>query len=554
MSEKSTPPFGDTRILGGPEPMATVVERHAKLASRGDSTADRASLEPGEVELLLEALRAPPKSRLAEEAKIGQGGMGTIAIVRDRALSRRVAKKAIHHGLLADDNLVRMFLREARVNAALDHPHIVPVYDVGEQEDGCLYFTMKLVQGQPLKQIIKNLPPGKLDYGVLYNLLEVVIKVCDALAFAHSKNILHCDVKPDNVMVGDFGQVYLMDWGIARAMGDTDDAPPRPSKPPRAGRSTSATDDSVIGTVSYMSPEQAAGNRSLLDPRADVFLLGGLIYEILARRPPYVAESFEDTLRAAIACDLPSLRSVCKEGAVPTELERIVNKAMARHRSQRYAGANELKDDLVRFMRGGAEFPQTTFAKGTYVVKEGEPGASAYIIVSGRCEVLKIIDGSVSVMQKLGPGQVFGEMAILTDSPRTATVLATEDTTVLVVTKEVFEQELEAMKPWMRSVLQMMASRFRDLYTSKRVTHVGAPNPVRVARQIYMHLTAFGAPAPDGGVAVTWTKTCAELEAQLGVPVAMGILQVTAAFPMIKVDYATDRLVVADMAALRAAL
>jgi serine/threonine-protein kinase len=550
--DKPRLPSLDTRIITGPEPMATVVERHARLARSGDSTADRTSLDPAEVDPLLQALRAPAVERHAFESKIAEGGMGSIAIVRDRALARRVAKKSIHPTLLVDDNLVRMFLREARVNAALDHPHIVPVYDVGEDPNGCLFFTMKLVQGQPLKHIIKGLPPGKIETGVLFNLLEVVIKVCDALAFAHSKGILHCDVKPDNVMVGDFGQVYLMDWGIARAM-EHEEAP-RPSKPPRAGRPASATDESVIGTVAYMSPEQAQGNRALLDPRADVFLLGGLLYEILARRPPYMADGFEATLKAAIACDVPPLRSVCKEGSVPSELERIVGKAMARQRSQRHAGPSELKDDLVRFMRGGTEFPQTTFPKGSYVVKEGDPGDSAYIIVSGRCEVLKIIDGTVSVMQKLGPGQVFGEMAILTDSPRTATVLATEETTVLVVTKDVFEQELEAMKPWMRSVLQMVASRFRDLYTSRRVTHVGAPNPVRVARQIYMHVTSFGAPAPDGSIAMPWTKLCAEIEAQLGVPIAMGILAVTKSFPAIQVDYTRDRLTVTDPAALRAML
>ena len=140
--------------------MKRISRRVPAAADLGNAVITVPEGSPIEVDLLLEALRAPPKSRLAEEAKIGQGGMGTISIVRDRALSRRVAKKAIHHGLLADDNLVRMFLREARVNAALDHPHIVPVYDVGEQEDGCLYFTMKLVQGQPLVEIAARMGVG----------------------------------------------------------------------------------------------------------------------------------------------------------------------------------------------------------------------------------------------------------------------------------------------------------------------------------------------------------------------------------------------------------
>src|SRR5260370_42222909 len=112
---------------------------------------------------------------------------------------------------------------------------------------------------------------------------------------------------------------------------------------------------------------------------------------------------------------------------------------MARHRSDRYPTALALKEDLVRFMRGGEEFPQAQFAKGTYILKEGEPGHAAYIIASGKCQVHKLIDGTVSVMQTLGPGEVFGEMAILTEGPRTASVLAIEDTTAFVVTRDAFD-------------------------------------------------------------------------------------------------------------------
>ncbi len=511
---------------------------------------------------LLAAIRETPASRLQPEEPIAKGGMGSVFRVYDRGLARRVAKKTIHTMLRDQEGMVRMFLREARINALLDHPNIVPVYDIGEDAQGDLYFTMKLVSGQPLKQVIGTLPAPiekQIDYGSLFNLLDVVVKVCDALGFAHDKGVLHCDVKPDNVMLGAFGQVYLMDWGISRVMGSRESSA---SIPPRAaGDEASAgepdpaeTDESIIGTVSYMSPEQARGNRALLDARADVFLLGGLLYEILARRPPYAAESFEETLKLASLGAWPPLKSVCKEGTVPTELDRIVQKAMARNRSDRYASALDLKEDIVRFSRGGTEFPQTTFPRGTYVVKEGEEGDSAYIIVSGKCDVLKAIDGNVSVMQRLGPGQVFGEMAILTAGKRTATVLATEDTTVHVVTREVFEQELSAMKPWMRSVLELLASRLRDLYTQKRVTHVGMPNPVRIARQIYMHLLAWGTAEPDGSVSMPWTKACAAVEAQLGVPVAMAILVVTARFPSIHVDFAQDRLRMRDIPGLREAL
>jgi hypothetical protein len=168
--------------------------------------------------------------------------------------------------------------------------------------------------------------------------------------------------------------------------------------------------------------------------------------------------------------------------------------------------------------------------------------------------VLKVIDGSASVMQKLGPGQVFGEMAVLTEGPRTATVLATEDTTALVVTRQEFDQELASMKPWMRSVTQTLASRFRDLYASNRVTHVGAPNPVRVAKQLFAHLAAWGERGPQGEAFAPWTDTCREMDAQLGAPAALAIHQVTNMYKEIKVDFTANRVTITDPAALRLAL
>jgi serine/threonine-protein kinase len=539
------------------DPNATVVDRGMPISQEAKATLPD-KLEPNDVSSLLGEIRMKPSERLVVEKTIAAGGMGSIEQATDRALVRRVARKVLHGHLRDGEGLVRMFLREARVNGVLDHPNVVPVYDVGEDDKGQLYFTMKLVEGMALKDLIRALPDGPLDMSQLLNMLDVVIKVCDALAFAHSRGVLHCDVKPANVMVGDFGEVYLMDWGISRLLGSTKGTVP-PPRPEGMGAAASGspgapdqTNDVVIGTASYMSPEQAQGNRSALDARADVFLVGALIYEIVARKPPYHGANFQETLNQAIACNPPRLSEAAKN--VPPELERIVERAMHKERGQRYSNLREVKDDLVRFMRGGAEFPKTTFPRGSYIVKEGDKGDAAYIIESGKCDVLKIIDGAVSVMQRLGPGEVFGEMAVLTDSARTATVLAVEETTVLIVTRKVFDAELALMKPWMRSVTTMLATRFRDLYAQKRVTHVGAPNPVRIAKQLYMFLGAFGTPEKDGSVRSTWTKTAQEIEAQLGVSIAMGILGVTTRFPMIKVDFATDAIVITNMMELKKAL
>jgi serine/threonine-protein kinase len=503
------------------------------------------------VEEILEEIRKPPAARLDIENRIGGGGMGSVDIAVDRALDRRIAVKTLHQALRYDDLTVRMFLREARLTALLDHPHIVHVYDIGEREGDELYFSMKLVEGRTLGDLISTLPKGPLDTGTLYELLDIVTKVCDALAFAHSRGVLHCDLKPSNVMVGEFGEVYLMDWGIARIMAADSsrrsDFPP-PSTPDPT-RSPSITDNSIIGTPAYMSPEQARGDRASLDARSDVFLLGGLLYEILTRRPPYSTKDNSEVLSLATSCTFPAPRKVAGDGAVPAELERIVLRAMARDPAHRYPEVKKLKDDLVQFMRGGAEFPRKTFAAGTRIVSEGEPGDAAYIIVTGRCEIRKEgVGGTTEVLRVLGPGDVFGEMAILTAGPRTATVVATDDTTALVVTSANLEQELAALKPWMATLLKSVAARFRDVDNRQRATSTHSPTATRIANQLLMNAMTWGTLEPDGSRWLTWSALGPELEAQLGQP-PMALFMAISRYGM-QLQLDADRLVLPDPAGL----
>jgi serine/threonine-protein kinase len=495
--------------------------------------------DQGDAETIMDFVRMGPIQRLRFEEQIASGGMGSIQVAHDRALGRRLAKKVMHPHLRTMPGIVRMFLREARINALLDHPNLVPVYDIGEAESE-LYFTMKLVSGQPLKHIIQALPPGPIETTTLFNLLDVCVKVCDALAFAHAKGVLHLDVKPDNVMVGDYGQVYLMDWGVARL-----------AQSPRGEDDPASSHNSVIGTPPFMSPEQALGNRAVLDSRADVFLVGATLYYLLARRPPYQGTDTGDTIRLAVACDFLPPRAVVGDRAVPQELERIVLKAMSRERSARYPTTLAMKEDLLRYMRGGAEFPQTSFTKGTYIVREGDPGDSAFIIVSGRCEVRKRIDGVDSMLQVLGPGDVFGEMAALTEGPRTASVLAIDDTTVLVVTGDVFDREIDAMKPWIAKLVKSQASRMRELYATKRVTLSAGPSVPQVAYQILMTMGTLGTPEPSGALRLPWSMVSKEIEGQLGAAAAMRIFAVAAQYrPAIALDVPADEITVPDPAAL----
>jgi eukaryotic-like serine/threonine-protein kinase len=554
----------------GVESMSNELLPHDGLSTaralRRASLSDREVIVPSSatVRSILEQVRRRSADRLEVETRVAAGGMGSIDIAVDRALDRRIAVKTLHPHLRSSESTVRMFLREARLTGLLDHPHIVPVYDLGERDGGQLFFAMKLVEGQTLAALVRALPRGVLDTATLYMLLDVVAKVCDALAFAHSRGVLHCDVKPANVMVGEFGQVFLMDWGIARLVTHTTNAPapliedaaaplpPHPTEPPPPSRypRTAATDNSVIGTPCYMSPEQARGDRKRLDARSDVFLLGAMLYELLTHRPPYVSKDRGETLALAASGTFPSPRKIAGDAAVPLELERIVMRAMAKRPDDRYPTIAALKEDLVRFMRGGAEFPRSSFHPGDAIVREGEPGSAAYILVEGRCEIRKDTPNGTQTLQTIGPGTVFGEMAILTQGPRTATVVAIEPTTVLVVTSQVLEQEMAALKPWMATLLKSLATRFRDVDTQARNTHATSPTPTRLANQILMTLTTWGEEDGNGGRSLAWSTLVTDLEAQLGLP-PVALLGVIARYGLL-LDVEHDRLTAPDLEALRA--
>lgn len=504
------------------------------------------------VESILHEIRKTPQERLEIENRAAAGGMGSIDIAIDRALDRRVALKTLHSHLRTSESTVRMFLREARLTALLDHPNIVPVYDIGERSDDHLYFAMKLVEGRTLTEVINALPRGSLDTATLFMLLDVVIKVCDALALAHSRGVLHCDIKPANVMVGEYGEVYVMDWGIARLMAaelSPSSTPMNDPRGPSAGRG-SATDHSVIGTPCYMSPEQARGDRAKLDPRSDVFLIGSLLYEILTRRPPYDTKDRSKIIDLAAAGVFPPPRTIVKDRSVPPDLERIVLRAMAKEPVDRYPSVTALREDLGRFMRGGGDFPRKTFAAGETIVNEGDTGDSAFIILEGRCEIRKDLPTGTEVLNVLGPGDVFGEMAILTAGPRTATVVTAEPTTVLVVTADVLEQELAALKPWMATLLKSVATRFREIDTKHRATYALAPSPARLANHVLMTMCAWGERgASPKSLQMKWTQLGPELEIQLGMP-PLAIFAVATRFGM-ELDVEADRLTIPDVDALR---
>ena len=233
------------------------------------------------------------KYELLEE--IGRGGMGSVYLVRDRELKRNVALKVLD--IFANPVLQPT---EARTLAYLEHPGIVPVHDAGTLADGRIYYAMKFVQGKRLDVYARTRPP-------LIELLRVFVRVCEPVAFAHSLGVVHRDLKPENIMTGSFGEVLVLDWGIAQIPSEI------------------ATQSTIMGTREYMAPEQATGNLDQVDARSDIFALGRILSYLL---------------------------SACYGDAIPRPLRAIAAKAAQVDRAARYASALDLAADIERYLEG----------------------------------------------------------------------------------------------------------------------------------------------------------------------------------------------------------
>ena len=395
--------------------------------------------EEGGVAALEAELEQTRRPRLPYQAQkeLARGGMGAIILARDKAIQRELAVKVMRPQIADSEEHRLRFLEEAQVTGQLEHPNIVPIHELGKDADGNLYFTMKLVKGKSLGEILKELKSvGEGEYGsmgdeeaerpadarapthphthtpTLPDLLGVFLKVCDGIAFAHSKGVIHRDLKPDNIMVGEFGEVQIMDWGLAKVVGascqlaasreqvsgvrcqtsdeDQDeqsgssdlkpetrnlkpDTPePRRLKPDasaiqdesairkadtvRSVRSESdvalTVDGQITGTPAYMPPEQAEGKLEWIDHRSDVYSLGAILYEILTLERPIEGDTVHKVLLNVSDGKITPPEQRTPDRGIPRELSAVVMKAMSKSRRKRYQSVMDLGQDIKRFLEG----------------------------------------------------------------------------------------------------------------------------------------------------------------------------------------------------------
>ena len=294
---------------------------------------------------------------------IGRGGMKMVLEVHDNDTMRNVAMALLPDISTRSEQEQGQFLREARITASLEHPNIVPVHDIGVDSSGSPYFTMKLLRGRTLATALKKLREHDPEYEKQFPfdiLIRFFLRICNAIAFAHSQGVLHLDLKPENVQIGDYGEVLVLDWGLARKVEPKkeDPVPSDPGKTQRTHRmkrlDPKLSQEQINGTPGYMAPEQITGTWKNCTEQTDVYSLGAILYAIITRENPIQVKEVEQMLRDTLAGNIirPSLR--VKDSEIPYGIEAVAMKAMSLDPRDRYPTVTDLRNDVLHFMDGFA--------------------------------------------------------------------------------------------------------------------------------------------------------------------------------------------------------
>ncbi len=290
--------------------------------------------------------------------ELNRGGQGRILHAVDDVIGRPLALKVLLRKGLSDARQVRKFYDEAQITGQLEHPIIIPVHELGRLDNGLPYYTMKKIEGRTLKNVIVGLrkknPLLQMQYGPV-RLISILLQVCQAVSYAHDRGVIHRDLKPSNIMLGSYGEVTVLDWGVAKLHPDARRVAREKGvsavKLVRHGSPEDTLAGAIEGTPAYMAPEQARGRNSEIDERTDVYALGAILYEILTYRPPFRGE-VNDVLRR-VPIEMPVRPSIlAPHNQIPDELEQLCLKCLAKNPAERFQTVKALQQELEAFLEG----------------------------------------------------------------------------------------------------------------------------------------------------------------------------------------------------------
>lgn len=412
----------------------------------------------------------PAEYRYKFKREIGRGGMGAVLEVRDRDLDRRLAMKVIagrgtnpSDGVPTDRGKIARFLEEAQITGQLSHPGIVPVHEIGMDARGRLFFTMRLVKGHDLKEVFaaihgETTDDPSLSGWTLNRALSSVLRVCETMAFAHSNGVIHRDIKPSNIMVGSFGETYVMDWGLAKLLNRKDtrnlrvltdeDASGSFVRTDRAAEADMdpdsplvTMDGTVVGTPAYMAPEQAKGETDKIGPKSDIYSAGALLYHLLTGRAPYAEPEGRQNphvvLMKVLAGPPPRIHKLRK--GVPSELCAIAEKAMSYGRKQRYETMLELAEDLQAYLEGRVVTAYQTGSVAEFKKWVERNKAFAAVIAFAMLAIMVTV-GRIGYIQNKNNEDLAKNNALLTE----AKLLANNEAEAATTSKEEAEEARNA--------------------------------------------------------------------------------------------------------------
>ena len=362
------------------------------LVNRGHLTAEQA------VDVMQIATDRPEASglrgaRYRVGPLLGKGANGAVMLAGDDRLGRKVALKLPSKGADLSAIELNRFCHEAQVTGQLPHPSIVPVYDLGLLPDGRPYYTMKRIDGFTLKEVLDSLRRRDSTYEATWTVphaVSVILRVAQALAFAHDRGVVHRDVKPANVMIGDYGEVLLLDWGVARVLGRATEGHEQVA----TWRSEGDEDRTIVGTIAgtpaYMAPEQARGDIAHIGPASDVYSVGVMLYEYIARRRPFTARDVRELLHKVVSDPVAAPSLIDGARRVPDELEALVMRCVEKEPGDRFADGRALATALEAFLEGSrrreeaAELTVRGVARSTAYVSAAEATLEAEQQLRGR--------------------------------------------------------------------------------------------------------------------------------------------------------------------------